>query len=232
VHYHVKDTAIQTQVIAIDTLMTEADSTALAIIAPYKASMEAEMEEVIAYADEALSKAQPEGMLNNFVADLVLEMARKYYTDGPVDFCLMNNGGLRSSLPRGEIRVRNVYELMPFENRISIMKLKGAKVVDLCDYVAEEGGMPVSGLRMGIKNEKALNVLVQSLPLDTSKMYTVATVDYLADGGDKMSFFKDPVQRIDLNVLIRNIIIEYLRKLTADGLSVKSKLDGRIYYEK
>ena len=232
VHYLYKDGTTETSVIALDSSNKEEDSIAVAIIAPYKASMEAEMEEVIAYSDQALSKAQPEGLLNNFISDLVLKMAGRYYTENKIDFVLLNNGGLRSSLPKGEIKVRNVYELMPFENKISIMIISGNNAAALFDYVAREGGMPVSGITMGIKEDKAVNISVQSQAFDPSRNYIVATNDYLADGGDKMSFFNNPIERIDLPVLIRNAIIEYLKELTTQGVTVNASLDKRIYYEK
>ncbi len=230
-HYKLREKETITSVIALDSTFAEEDSTALAIIAPYKASMTAEMEEVIAYADQALSKAQPEGLLNNFVTDLVLRMVDRYYTDEPVDLCLMNNGGLRSSLPKGEIKTKNVFELLPFENRLTIMHLSGSKTLGLFNYVAREGGMPLSGARMGIKEDAAVNILIRGKALDTTATYRVVTVDYLADGGDKMNFFNNPLQRTDLPVLIREVMILYLKELTAAGKTVNAELDGRVYYE-
>lgn len=235
IHYDISENKTIAGVVALDSTMTEKpDSIALAIIAPYKNAMETEMEEVLAYSERPLTKDLPEGLLNNFIADLVLNMANIYYNQQgqKIDFCLMNNGGLRSSLPKGELRTRNIFELMPFENKITIMTITGHKTSDLFNYVAQEGGMPVSGIQMGIKDDKAVNIFIQSVAIDTTRNYTLATVDYLADGGDKMSFFKDPVQRTDLQQKVRDAIIEYLRKLTEEGKTVDSKLDKRVYYEK
>jgi 2',3'-cyclic-nucleotide 2'-phosphodiesterase (5'-nucleotidase family) len=235
VHYKINDEETHAGVIVMDSLTVPAeDSTMLAIISPYRSSMQQQMNEVLGYSERALTKDQPEGILGNFTADVTLLMANKYYqadSNSVIDICLLNNGGLRSSLPKGEIKMRNIYELMPFENKITILTVAGAKMKDLFDYVAHSGGMPVSGVKMGIRNEKAVNILINNVPFDSTRNYRVATSDYLAEGGDKMSFFQHPLGRTELRQKLRDAIAEYLRALTRDGKTVDVKLDKRIYYE-
>jgi 2',3'-cyclic-nucleotide 2'-phosphodiesterase (5'-nucleotidase family) len=235
VHYNINDEQTVATVVRLDSLTVAADDSAsLAIIAPYKASMQEQMDEVLGYSERAMSKDQPEGLLNNFVADVVLNMANKYYqpADGlPIDLCLLNNGGLRSDLPKGELKMRNIYELMPFENKLVVLTLTGAKTGRLFDYIAHEGGLPVSGLKMGIRGEKAVNILVNTFPFDSTRNYKVVTSDYLAEGGDKMSFFQEPAGREEMSQKLREAIADYLRALTATGKTVDVKLDKRVYYE-
>jgi 2',3'-cyclic-nucleotide 2'-phosphodiesterase (5'-nucleotidase family) len=235
VHYLVNDTQTVTNVFTIDSATVPIDdSVSLAIIAPYKSAIDSEMNEVLAYGERPLTKDLPEGLLNNFIADLVLIMSNTYYTQlggQKIDLCLLNNGGLRTSLPKGEITTRNVFELMPFENKISVMKITGSNTLQLFNYVAHAGGMPIAGIKMGIKDDKAVNITVNMQALDTTKNYIVVTSDYLADGGDKMLFFKDPIERTDLTQKVRDAIIDYLRILTHDGKTVDAKLDNRVYYE-
>lgn len=233
--YHIQPSSTSAGVIALDSTLTLApDSVAIKIITPYRIAMESEMNEVLAYAETALMKGQPESALGNFVSEIVLSMATEASSreEMPLpDFCVLNNGGLRSGLPKGEIRTKNVFELMPFENRIVILEISGSKAQELFDFIAREGGIPVAGMRMGIKDEKAVNVMIGVRPFDPDRTYRVATSDYLADGGDDMFFFRNPLGRTDLNLMVRDAIIDYLRRMTAEGKSIQSITDKRVYYE-
>jgi len=202
-------------------------------IAVYRASLEEEMNQVLAISPFAMRKASPEGVLNNFVADLVFNIAQELYQpeDGkPIDFGLLNYGGLRTNLPEGEITRSRVFELMPFENEMVVLTLTGEKTQELFDYLAaSERGMPVSGIRLGIKNKKIGTVLIQDQEFDPDKNYKVVTSDYLAEGGDRMRFFRDPVNYEVIGMRVRDAIILHMERETAKGNTLFSSLDGRIY---
>jgi 2',3'-cyclic-nucleotide 2'-phosphodiesterase (5'-nucleotidase family) len=236
VHYNINDNNTTATVLAIDSISVPSDDSAsLAIIAPYKTSLQDQMNEVLGYSERGMSKDQPEGLLNNFIADLVLFMANKYYQphdSSKINICLLNNGGLRGSIPKGAILMRSIFELVPFENRLVVLELSGSRAKEMFNYVAHENGMPIAGVQMGIKNEKAVNITINSVPFDTTGNYTVVTSDYLANGGDRYNFFMNPLKRTDLDQKVREAIVEYLKMLTGEGKTVDVKLDKRIYYEK
>lgn len=233
--YRVQEKKTIGRVINIDsTLKLGEDSIAIRIIEPYKASMEAGMNEIIAYSERTIVKDQPEGALGNLVADIVLLMANRFArAEGrdTADICLLNNGGLRSTLPRGAVSVRNVFELMPFENKIVLLQLSGEQCRQLLNYIAREGGLPVAGLRLNIQNENAINVLIRNQQFDEARNYWVVTSDYLAEGGDDMTFFNAPLQKIELSLKVRDALIDYLRQYTKEGNVLDVKTDGRIQYE-
>jgi len=228
--------SVETNVIKMDTLtILKDDSASLAMIYPYKQKMQNEMDAILGYTETALVKGYPEGLLNNFIADLILLKANEYYhaEDGSkVDFCLLNSGGLRASLPEGPVTKSNVFELMPFNNELVVLKLTGEKVQRLFSYVAKKGGMPESGFVMGIKDTTATNISIGGKAFDINKTYNIATSDYLANGGDKMFFFKYPVNTSVLGVKIRDAIIEFMITENNNNRTLKSKLDKRIYFEK
>jgi 2',3'-cyclic-nucleotide 2'-phosphodiesterase (5'-nucleotidase family) len=110
---------------------TWVDSVMLKKIRPYKDSVDADMNVELATSADVMEKGQPESTLGNFVSDVCLDTVRGLYhpeDKHPVDFAFFNNGGLRNSLPRGLLRKRDVYELMPFENELVILTLNGATV--------------------------------------------------------------------------------------------------------
>lgn len=221
-NYNASNTEINSAVIAEDSI-------ALTAIAPYKAKMEEAMNEVLNTSELALIKDQPEGLLGNFVADLVLKKAREVHP-GKIDICLLNNGGLRTALPKGEITRGKIYELMPFENTLTVITLEGKKLGLMFDYLAQTGGAPVAGVKMGINNSAAVNIFIDGEAFDSTKSYTVVTSDYLANGGDKYHFFKEPLQRINLKIKVRDAILEFVTNEKKQGRTLTSSFDGRIHY--
>jgi len=209
------------------------DSAVLKLIQPYKTVIDKEMNEVLIQSDQPLTKGEPEGALGSFIADIILSEGNKRYgarSGLAADFCMLNNGGLRIALPMGAITKGHIFELMPFENEIVVITLSGAKTKDLLDYVAARNGVPVAGLKMGIKDKVLTKAEINGQPFDPNKSYRIITSDYLAGGGDKMGFFKD-AQIETLNYKIRDAIIDYLREEGKKGKSINYTVDGRIYYE-
>jgi 2',3'-cyclic-nucleotide 2'-phosphodiesterase (5'-nucleotidase family) len=203
------------------------DEKLLAIIQPYKDSLDKEMNVVLAVADDPLTKSQPESDLGNFMCDLILKKSRDYAQTN-VDFTFLNHGGIRlPGLPKGDITLGKMIELMPFENRIVIMQLKGTTIDSLFNYMAAKGGWHISGARYKIKNGTAVEINIAGLPLDKNKTYTLAVSDYLAQGGDNCNMLKG-IPYIDLKKTLRDALVDGLKELNLKGEHIKSVKDGRI----
>ena len=217
-----------------DTIQHETEDTKLnKLIAPYKATVDSEMNKAIGYSEIAMPKTkdQPETVLGNFVADLVFEFAKTI--DSQTDLCVLNNGGLRSSLPQGNITIRNVFELMPFDNEIVIVTLDGKNVKELFTYIAERKGVPVSGIVMKLEKMNGSVVLdhvkIGLNDFSETKTYKIATSDYLSGGGDSMNFLSNgSIQTTSKK--IRDAIIDYIRLKTAENKKLSPTLDNRIRY--
>jgi len=205
------------------------DSATYNFISPYKQKLDAAMSEVIGQAPEALVKQQPESNLGNFFSDIMLLKAQSLSQhDTSTLLALFNYGGLRTSIPQGDVRVGNIYEVMPFENQLVLVPIKGSELLTVLNALAEKGGAPVAGVRFEIAGKKAEQVFVRQIPLDTTKMYTVVTSDYLANGGDKFFTIDAPKSFSNTHVLLRDILIEYCRKLSKENKPITAKTDGRI----
>ena len=75
-----------------------------AIVAPYQETYNKEMSRILNSADEALLKGRPESALGNLLTDLSMQISEDLYKaeDGHgIDFCLLNDGGIRTNLPQG-----------------------------------------------------------------------------------------------------------------------------------
>lgn len=216
---------IDTNAIALNK-NSEEDKEMLDMINPYKQQIDKEMNEVLISSPKAATKGQPEGELGNLVSDIVLAKANER-SKQKVDMCMLNNGGLRSSLPAGDITLGKVFELMPFENELVVVTLEGKKVQEMLNYAASNGGMPLAGLTAEIKDTTAINIKIGGENFDSSKIYRVATSDYLAGGGDKMKFFKNPISLEVTKLKIRDAIIEYMREENKKGNKLNPHKDGR-----
>jgi 2',3'-cyclic-nucleotide 2'-phosphodiesterase (5'-nucleotidase family) len=209
------------------------DPSFMGILSPYTDKMSNEMSEIISYSDTSLISYKPESPLGNFVSDLILDFARNYATANKlgteIHFSLVNNGGLRTSLPKGKITVRDIFELMPFENELVLLNLSGNQVSELADYIALRGGEGVSGISFGMRSGRAEAITVKNKPLEKDSSYWMVTNDYIANGGDGMKILTQANRRIVTGSKIRDVIIGHLRGMKLKGQVVTAKNDGRIY---
>ncbi|MES2760851.1 MAG: 5'-nucleotidase [Bacteroidota bacterium] len=212
----------------------EIDSTVYKAMLPYKKSHDEQMYAVIAKSEEALVKADVESTLGNFFCDAVIYETKKQLgkDSSMLDVAIFNKGGLRNSLPKGNITIGNIFELMPFDNELVLLKLSGPQFKDMCYKIVEKGGIPVGGMRMTMKGTTPTDITINGKPFDEMRDYWVVTSDYLANGGDSYNFFKNAKEKKAMNVLLRNLIINYCEDITKLDQTIKPKLDGRIQLSK
>lgn len=210
------------------------DSSIYKAMSPYKKTHDEQMYAVIAKSEGALVKSDVESTLGNFFCDAVIFETKKLLgkDSANVDVAIFNKGGLRNSLPKGNITIGNVFELMPFDNEVVLLKLSGSQFKDMCYKIVEKGGIPVGGMRLTMKGTTPTDIFVKGKPFDETKDYWVVTSDYLANGGDSYNFFKNAKERKIMKVLLRNMIINYCEDLTKLEQTIKPTLDGRIQLSK
>ncbi len=204
-----------------------ADKTYLAFLKPFQEKMNEQMNVVIGQSEFLMRAHKPESLLSNFSADVYKKTASEYMKF-PVDLAIVNLGGLRTSVPEGDITVRKVFELMPFENELVVLWLKGDKLNALLQGFAAIGGQGVSGLKFEIRKGKAENILVGAVPIDLNKTYTIATNDYLAAGNDKMEPLAQNSKLEFTNIKIRDMLIDFIKNETAQGRKISSAIESRI----
>lgn len=142
----------------IDTTYT-AEGNAEQMISPYKKKLDTEMNEVLVVSSEEMprEKNKIETKLGNLVADLSMNHAAwNLYNDRMISkpaFCVLNFGGLRTSLPKGNITMGKIYELMPFENELVLVTITEEKVHEFIQYIKEKGPQPTSGITISINKK-------------------------------------------------------------------------------
>lgn len=225
----------ETRNISVSSIDNQLDSQVVRMYLPYKNTLEKDMGRVISISEKEMIKQKPESFLTNFLADLLLNEAKIEVKANNLlinpSISYFNYGGIRSFLPKGEITVGNIFELMPFENEMVYLQLSGAQVHEFLNQVAEKGGDSIGGVRFVISNGKAKNIWVNGVKLNTDENYWVATNDYIAEGGDGLTVFTQRSKIINSEKKIRDLIISYLEAQNKKGEKLRVELDGRITNE-
>lgn len=223
-------TEAEGSMITIDSVWdVHSDEKVTDILKSYKKRVDAMMYEVIGVSEMKMEKGAPESLLSNLVAE-VLRQAAVSVLGESADMGLVNMGGLRNILPKGDITVGAVYEILPFENSLCVLTMKGTDMKRLLKAIASLRGEGVSGIRLEITKEgELLNATIGEKSIEDNQLYTVATIDYLADGNGSMDAFLQAEKRVCPDeATLRGLFLDYVRKQTADGKLITSKLDGRI----
>jgi 2',3'-cyclic-nucleotide 2'-phosphodiesterase (5'-nucleotidase family) len=201
------------------------------LLTPYRDTLSQTMNVVIGFSINGLTKKQPESVLGNFMTDAFKSMAAQKFNTS-IDAAFVNFGGIRSYLPKGDITVGNIFELMPFDNLIVLQKLTGLQLKEFLNKACEKGGWPVSeGFKYSIKDKKLAIAYLEGKEIEDNKIYTVANSDYLANGGDNCDMLKK-IPKQNINYLMRDALIEYIKQLTAEYKTVDSKTENRVVYAK
>lgn len=224
-----------TQNISVPENANPIDSQVVQLYLPYKKILEKDMERVISRSEVNLVKQKPESGLTNLLADLLLNEGQNFVKENNLkinpEVSFFNYGGIRTSLPKGEITVGKIFELMPFENEMVFIQLTGAQLQQFFDIVAKFGGESVGGVRFVISNEKAKNVTVNGQKLNFEKKYWLVTNDYSANGGDDLAVFTQRLELVESGKKIRDIIISNFEERQKNNEVITEILDGRIKNE-
>jgi 2',3'-cyclic-nucleotide 2'-phosphodiesterase (5'-nucleotidase family) len=174
-------------------------------IKPYKDSLDKKMNEVLGKSETDFIVARPSSNLMNWVADAVfVNQTRNVRLAQPL-ICLLNTGGIRSSIGKGDVTLGDMYKIMPFENTLVWVELPISVIPEIEEYLKKSGGEPISNCKL-INGKLEINGIREN-----TTHFWIITSDYLMNGGDKMDFFKKKTNVNSTGKLLRDILIEELK---------------------
>lgn len=198
------------------------DETVAAIIRKYDARIREEFGRVVGETRVDLAKRPYESNLGNLVCDAMRSATG-------ADVAIQNNGGIRTTIPKGKITLEQVFTLLPFENNLMTMDLTGAQIAGILEQNAKTRGMlQVSGLKVVYDLKAPEGARVRSLsiggkPAAPSRSYRVTTNDFLAAGGDRFGIFREGKNAV-IGDNVRDAFLDYLREKSP----VSPGTEGRI----
>lgn len=200
-------------------------------VKPYREKIKKEMSNILSYTPINLTRedGKLESTLGNLMADMCYQEANPIFnkkTGENIDFALFNFGGVRASIPKGNITMQHAFNLMPFENQLVVVELSSKKIKELVTYlITKKKAHPISKQVSLVFTNNGYNFKINDKPLNDSKTYFVLTSDYLQHGGDHMDFFKNPINLYKINYKVRNAIIDYFKETD----TIRINLDGRFH---
>jgi 2',3'-cyclic-nucleotide 2'-phosphodiesterase (5'-nucleotidase family) len=177
----------------------------------------------IGYAPERMWVDGPECPMLNWATEALWEAAKKVYP-GQVDIAIANMGGMRCAWEAGPITKGCVFELMPFDNQLVVLTLRGSDIIALCESFAHYGGQGVAGMRVTAVDGKLADVTIAGKAVDPQALYTVATSDYLSGGADHMDALAHFTECWKSDLLIRDLYLEAVQQQD----TIQAVVDGRM----
>jgi len=201
------------------------------IIEFFKPEMDRIMQEVVGVSEMEMRSGRPESLLSNFAVDALLEFAQKHSKE-KVNFSLTNFGGIRATLPKGNVRRYDIFSIFPFENYVVILDVTGATVRKLLESFAANRVEAMSyNVQLEIKGGILKEALIDGVQIDDSKIYRIATIDFLLSGGDNVMALKEAIAVEQTGFLIRDAIFEKIAGIRKKGEKIESSLTNRVEIE-
>jgi 2',3'-cyclic-nucleotide 2'-phosphodiesterase (5'-nucleotidase family) len=196
------------------------------IVKPYSDSVNKLMNVVIGYNEAQLEKKSQGNTLGFFITDAYLEMA-KQKVNSKVDAAFMNSGGIRlPEIPAGAITQGKIFELMPFDNLMVLLKVKGRLLKQYLDTLAANDDVIESGMTMQIVNKAVQQVMVGGKPLDIDADYTIAHSDYVAMNTNMLK----NINRSTNGYLLRDALLDYVKFIHSQNKKVTVTNTDRVSY--
>ena len=174
---------------------------------------------------------EPDLPLGNLVADALRAKGSDYF-GVPMDFAITNYGGIRVPLPEGPVTLDDMESMFPFKNYMCYAKVRGNNLLRLLEQLARTPAFQaVSGCKVIVKAHELVEAEVGGQPIDPDKLYNVTTIDFLLSGGDQIAIGALAEDVVLTPVLIRDVMLEYVQGMEAEGKVLDGKKDGRVVME-
>lgn len=207
------------------------DQRAAAFLQPYTHKVDSVMNQKLGVSDQFLTRSGMESPLGNLLTTVLRESAAPYLGGKPAQVAIMNIGGIRNSLPKGTITLRDVFEVSPFDNCLCVVRVTGKQLMALFHDLAQYKMCVQGGARVVAKQDgTVVSATVDGKPIDPAATYTLATIDYLAEGNDKLYTMKEISGKETTKSTLRDCLIDYIKAQTAAGKHLSEQLDGRFTF--
>ena len=168
--------------------------------------------------------------MQNWVSDAAMDIIKDLSGIKNIDCAIMNKGGIRTDMPKGTITEGVIGSMFPFDNRFVVLEMPGKELLESIQLMCGRGGDAVSKELRATYNAKGevTKATIHGKKIDPNKTYIVATIDYLANGGDYMEPMKRCKRLFVDTQKYGNHILTYVKALQAVGKKIDAKDEVRI----
>lgn len=206
---------VKSDLIRVDKrLDSKADPDLTALIAPYRHGVDSVKRIIIG--KSRIESDRYGDVLLNFVSDFVASRGRELVDDGRIDFAIANRGGIRNGISKGNITQGNIIEMLPFANHVKVLDISGHDLLDMLQINIEKKRVGFSDEVRVLTNPDGTQLvaaMIDGSPVDPDATYRIATIDYLANGGDYMTPLKKGKAVGMSDKLLWEDMIDYIKTL-------------------
>lgn len=197
---------------------------------PFRDSMEQQMNETVGTAAKRMDIKRPVTTLGNFLADAYLTMTREKL-GVKADLAIMNLGGIRKPyVEPGPITRSTVFEIMPFDNVITVVTVKGDLLKKYIETNLVEGG-GIAGFSFRTDGKTVSDIRIGGQAIDPAASYALVTSDY-ASSDSRLAWFFGAGTKQQSTYLMRDCIIDYIMLMGKEGKPIGEQLENRIINDK
>ena len=188
----------------------------------------ARVKDVIGYSTEQMVVSYPESALTDWFIDLLMAKVERL-AGKKVHVGVGNFGGIRIDMPKGDIILDDMLSMFPFKNQLVYVEHTGKQIREILENMAADRFEVLGGGRVVADKGKLVSAEIAGEPIDDDKVYGVATISFLLDGGDGLTLKENAVSVTSFpEVDVIDAVLEYVYAETAAGRPIEYKVDGRV----
>ena len=178
------------------------------------------VKQVIAYSEENMHNTLKESRLSNWFVEIMMEKVSEK-AGKKVDVGICNMGGIRASMPKGDVILDDIKSMFPFRNYIVYLELPGSELKAVFARMAATRFEAVAGVQLEVENRQIVSAKIGGEDIVDDKLYGVATISFLLRGGDGYTLAEHASNLQEIDMLIVDAVLEHVAALTAEGKSIK-----------
>lgn len=188
----------------------------------------ARVKDVIGYSSQAMTTAYPESALSNWFIDILIRKTEEL-SGKKVHIGITNFGGIRVDMPQGDIILDDMLSMFPFKNYLAYVEHTGKEIRAVLESMAEGRFQVLGGVKVVADGGKLVSVEIDGEPLDDEKVYGMATISFLLNGGDGLALQNNALSvTVFEDVPIIDAVLEHVAAETAAGRPIEYSTDGRV----
>ena len=188
----------------------------------------ARVKDVIGYSTNAMDVSYPESALSDWFVDIIMAKTEKL-AGKKVDIGVVNFGGIRIDMPQGDIILDDMLSMFPFKNQLVYVEHTGKQIRTILEKMAADRFQVLGGVRVVAEEGKLLSAEIGGEPIDDDKVYGLATITFLLEGGDGLTLAENALSVTafeDEDII--DAVLEFVYAETAAGRPIEYKTDGRV----